>query len=100
MIRRLDRSRTSRAGRSATPIRVRPAARDYNLAPAVARAAVRNLTSSLTDGIPYRGTGQIHLEGMKRMIQVHRMVGAITGDVDYGKIIDTQFLPDDIKAIR
>jgi NitT/TauT family transport system substrate-binding protein len=76
------------------------AARDYNLAPAVARAAVRNLTSSLTDGIPYWGTGQIHLEGMKRMIEVQRMVGAITGDVDYRKIVDTQFLPDDIKAVR
>jgi NitT/TauT family transport system substrate-binding protein len=76
------------------------AAKDYNLAPAVARAAVRNLTTSFTAGIPYWGTGQIHLEGMKRMIEVQRMVGAISGDVDYGKIIDTQFLPDDIKAIK
>jgi NitT/TauT family transport system substrate-binding protein len=76
------------------------AAKDYNLAPAVARAAVRNLTTSLTDGIPYWGSGQIHLDGMKRMIDVQRMVGAIKGDVDYAKIIDTQFLPDDIKAIR
>jgi NitT/TauT family transport system substrate-binding protein len=75
-------------------------AKDYNLAPAVARAAVRNLTTSLTDGIPYWGTGQIHLAGLKRMIDVQRMVGAITGDVDYAKIIDTQFLPDDIKAIK
>jgi NitT/TauT family transport system substrate-binding protein len=75
-------------------------AKDYDLAPAVARAAVRNLTTSTTDGIAYWGTGQVHLEGMKRMIEVQRAVGAITGEVDYGKIIDTQFLPDDIKAIK
>jgi NitT/TauT family transport system substrate-binding protein len=75
-------------------------AKDYNLAPAVARMAVRNLTTSKTDGVPYWGQGQIHLEGMKRMIEVQRMVGAISGTVDYDKIIDTRFLPDDLKAIK
>ena len=60
---------------------------------------MRNLTTSRTNGIPYWGTGQIHLDGMKRMIEVQRMVGAIKGDVDWDKIIDTRFLPDDIKAI-
>jgi NitT/TauT family transport system substrate-binding protein len=75
-------------------------AKDYTLAPAVARAAVRSLTTSRTEGIPYWGTGQVHLEGLKRMIEVQRMVGAINGTVDYDKIIDTQFLPDDIKAIK
>jgi NitT/TauT family transport system substrate-binding protein len=75
-------------------------AKDYNLAPAVARMAVRNLTTSKTDGVPYWGPGQIHLEGMKRMIEVQRMVGAISGTVDYDKIIDTRFLPDDLKAIK
>ena len=34
------------------------------------------------------------------MIEAQRSVGAITGEVDYGKIIDTRFLPDDLKAIR
>jgi len=75
-------------------------AKDYNLASAVARAAVRNLTTSVTDGIPYWGTGQIYLDGLKRMIEVQRTVGAVTGEVDYGNIIDTQFLPDDIKAVK
>ena len=74
-------------------------AKHYNLEPAVARMAVRNLTTSRTNGIPYWGSGQIHLEGMKRMIEVQRMVGAIQGEVDWDKIIDTRFLPDDIKAI-
>jgi NitT/TauT family transport system substrate-binding protein len=75
-------------------------AKDYNLAPAVARMAVRSLTTSKTDGVPYWGPGQIHLEGMKRMIEVQRMVGAISGTIDYDKIIDTRFLPDDLKAIK
>jgi NitT/TauT family transport system substrate-binding protein len=61
---------------------------------------VRNLTSSLTQGIPYWGSGQFHLDGMRRMVEVQKMVGAISGDIDLAKIIDTRFLPDDIKAPR
>ena len=34
------------------------------------------------------------------MIEAQRSVGAITGEVDYSKIIDTRFLPDDLKAIE
>lgn len=75
-------------------------ARHYNLEPAVARAAVRSLTSSRTEGVPYWGSGQIHLEGLKAIIEVQRMVGAIKGDVDFSKIIDTRFLPEDIRAIK
>lgn len=75
-------------------------AKAYNIAPEEARAAVRNLTSSRTEGVPYWGTGQIHLEGIRRMVEVQRMVGAITGEVDYHAIIDTQFLPDDLKALK
>jgi NitT/TauT family transport system substrate-binding protein len=75
-------------------------AKAYNLEPEVARSAVRNLTTSVTKGVPYWGEGEIHLEGLKRMIDAQRSVGAITGDVDYTKIIDTRFLPDDLKAIK
>jgi NitT/TauT family transport system substrate-binding protein len=75
-------------------------AKQYNLEPEVARAAVRTLTTSTTKGVPYWGEGEIHLEGLKRMIEAQRSVGAITGEVDYNKIIDTRFLPDDLKAIK
>jgi len=75
-------------------------AKAYNLEPEIARSAVRNLITSSTQGVPYWGTGQIHLEGLKRMIEVQKSVGAIQGDVDYNKIIDTRFLPDDIKALK
>ena len=75
-------------------------AKAYNIEPEVARSAVRNLVTSTTKGVPYWGEGEIHLEGLKRMIEAQRAVGAINGEVDYNKIIDTSFLPDDLKAIR
>jgi NitT/TauT family transport system substrate-binding protein len=75
-------------------------AKVYNLEPPIARAAVHNLITSRTSGVEYWGSGQIHLDGLKRAIEVQKMVGAITGDVDAEKIVDTQFLPDDIKALK
>ena len=75
-------------------------AKDFNITPEVARSAIRNLTKSYTEGIPYWGTGQIHLEGMRRIIEVQKSVGALHGEFDLTKMIDTQFLPDDIKAIK
>jgi NitT/TauT family transport system substrate-binding protein len=75
-------------------------AKHYNLEPEVARSAVRNLTSSRTDGVPYWGPGQIHMDGLKRMVELQRGLGTIKGEVDFNKIIDTQFLPDDLKALK
>ena len=75
-------------------------AKHYNLDKEVARSAVRNLVTSRTQGIAYWGTGQFHMDGMQRMVEVQKMVGAIKGDIDLAKIIDTSFLPDDIKALR
>ena len=75
-------------------------AKQYNIDLDVAKSAVRNLTTSKTQGVPYWGEGAIYLEGLKRMIEAQRSVGAINGEVDYSKIIDTRFLPDDLKALR
>jgi NitT/TauT family transport system substrate-binding protein len=75
-------------------------AKQYNIDLDVAKSAVRNLTTSTTKGVPYWGEGEIHLDGLKRMIEAQRSVGAITGEVDYNKIIDTRFLPDDLKAMK
>ena len=75
-------------------------AKVYNLEPAVALSAVKNLINSRTNGVEYWGTGQIHLDGLKRAIEIQKMVGAISGDVDAAKLIDTRFLPDDIKAVQ
>jgi len=75
-------------------------AKQYNIDVEVAKSSIRNLTTSTTKGVPYWGEGQIHMEGLKRMIEAQRSVGAIQGDVDYTKIIDTRFLPDDLKALK
>ncbi|WP_179283289.1 ABC transporter substrate-binding protein [Bordetella genomosp. 9] len=72
----------------------------YNLEPAVARAAVRNLVASRTSGVPYWGPGDIHMDGLKRAVDVQKMVGAIKGDVDLDKLIDTRYLPDDLKKVK
>jgi NitT/TauT family transport system substrate-binding protein len=75
-------------------------AKDFNITPEVARSAIRNLTKSMTQGVPYWGEGDFHLEGMKRIIEVQKSVGAITGEIDVSKMIDTQFLPDDLKTVK
>jgi NitT/TauT family transport system substrate-binding protein len=75
-------------------------ARVYNLEPAVARAVVRNLTGSRTGGVAYWGAGEIHMDGLRRAIEVQKAVGAITGDVDLARIVDTSYLPDDLKALQ
>jgi len=75
-------------------------AKVYNLDQPVAENAVKNLINSRTQGIEYWGEGQIHLDGLKRAIEIQKMVGAISGDVDAATLIDTRFLPDDIKAVK
>jgi NitT/TauT family transport system substrate-binding protein len=72
----------------------------YNIEPAVARNAVRTLTTSRTEGLPYWGEGDIHMEGLQRMIELQKSIGAITGSIDLRKAIDTDFLPDDLKTIK
>jgi NitT/TauT family transport system substrate-binding protein len=75
-------------------------AKAYNLEPEVARSSVRALIASKTDGLDYWGPGQIHLGGLEKAIEVQKMVGAISGDVDAKSLVDTRFLPDDLKALQ
>ena len=75
-------------------------AKQYSIDKDVAKSAIVNLTRSTTKGVPYWGEGDIHLEGLKRMIEAQKKVGAINGEVDYDKLIDTRFLPDDLKKTK
>src|SRR5262249_16745237 len=72
-------------------------AKAYNLEPEVGQSAVKNLVSAKGAGRPYWGPGDFHTDAMDRMIEAQKLVGAIDGDVDWSKIIDTRFLPDDLK---
>lgn len=75
-------------------------AKQFKIDRDVALSAVKNLTTSKTKGVPYWGEGDIHLEGLKRMIEAQRAVGAISGEIDYSKLIDTRFLPNDLKTVK
>ena len=73
-------------------------AKVYNLDPAVCEKVVRMLLASeKKGGVPYWGPGDIRLDTMNNMIRAQKLVGAVKGDVDWSKIIDESFLPDDLK---
>lgn len=75
-------------------------AKAYNLEPAVARASVKALVESRTSGVEYWGNGQFHMEGLTRAVELQKSIGALSGDIDLAKMIDTQFLPDDLKSLK
>ena len=75
-------------------------AKAYNLEPSVARQSVRALVTSRTNGVEYWGPGDMHLDGLRKAIEVQKMVGAISGDIDANSLIDTTYLPDDLKAVK
>jgi NitT/TauT family transport system substrate-binding protein len=74
-------------------------AKVYNLDPAVCEKVVRMLLDSgKKGGIPYWGPGDIRIDTMNNMIRAQKLVGAVKGDVDWSKLIDESFLPDDLKS--
>jgi len=73
-------------------------AKVYNLEPAVARSAVKNLLGSHDkSGVKYWSGGEINLKAMNEMMRAQKIVGALKDDPDWGNIIDESFLPDDLK---
>lgn len=75
-------------------------AKVYNIEPAVGRSAVRFLVESKTAEIPYWGPGAIHMDGLKRSLELQKSIGAISGDLDVAKLIDDRFLPADAKTLK
>ncbi len=72
-------------------------AKAYNLDVEVAKSTIRNLVAPSKSGVPYWSGGNFDIAGMDRMIRAQKLVGALSGDVDWSKIVDTSFLPDDLK---
>jgi NitT/TauT family transport system substrate-binding protein len=74
-------------------------AKAYNLDPAVTERVVRGLLESeKKGGVPYWGAGDLRIDTMNNMIRAQKLVGAIKGDVDWSKLVDESFLPDDLKS--
>ena len=72
-------------------------AKAYNLDLEVAKSAIHNLVGKSKSGVPYWGPGNFDFKGMDAMLRAQKLVGALSGDVDWSKVVDTSFLPDDLK---
>jgi NitT/TauT family transport system substrate-binding protein len=75
-------------------------ARAYNIPPEVGRSAVRALTSSRTEGVPYWGPGNFNMASMERMVELQRGIGGLSGEIDLARMIDQRFLPEDLRSSR
>jgi len=74
-------------------------AKAYDLTPAVTESTIRNLLDSeKKGGVPYWGAGEIRIDTMNNMIRAQKLVGAFQGDVDWSKLIDESFLPEDLRG--
>jgi NitT/TauT family transport system substrate-binding protein len=73
-------------------------AKAYNLDVEVAKSTIHNLVAPSKSGVPYWSAGNFDIAGMDRMIRAQKLVGALSGDVDWSKIVDTSFLADDLKT--
>jgi len=74
------------------------AAKAYNLDVEVARSTIHNLVAPSKSGVPYWNAGKFDFAGMDRMIRAQKLVGALSGDVEWSKIVDESFLADDLKT--
>jgi NitT/TauT family transport system substrate-binding protein len=73
-------------------------AKAYNLDVEVAKSTIHNLVAPSKSGVPYWSAGNFDIAGMDRMIRAQKLVGALSGDVDWSKIVDESFLADDLKT--
>ena len=74
------------------------AAKAYNLDVEVAKSTIHNLVAPSKSGVPYWNAGKFDFAGMDRMIRAQKLVGALSGDVEWSKIVDESFLADDLKT--
>jgi NitT/TauT family transport system substrate-binding protein len=69
----------------------------YKMDVPVIAKAIQN-TGVVVDGVPYWGPGNLQYRGMDNMIRAQKLVGAVKGDVDWSKLVDESFLPNDLKS--
>lgn len=74
-------------------------AKDYKVDVDVAEAVIRKLLKKETRAnLPYWGPGQIHLDTLKNLMHGQTLLGHTVGEVDWSKMIDESFLPDDQRS--
>jgi NitT/TauT family transport system substrate-binding protein len=60
--------------------------------PKLVRAVFQHLKE-----IQWWGPGDLRYKGMNRMAEGMQIVGKLSGDVDWSKIVDTSFLPKELQ---
>ncbi|HWC03121.1 MAG TPA: ABC transporter substrate-binding protein [Methylomirabilota bacterium] len=74
-------------------------AKDYKVDVEVAEAVIRKLLKKETSAnLPYWGTGQIHVETLNNLMQAQRLLGHKVDSMDWSKVIDESFLPEDART--
>ena len=76
-------------------------AKAYRTDPQVIAAVVSNMMDhGAVQGVPYWGEGNLNYADLDNMVKAMQLVGVIQGDVDWSKLVDESFLPDDLKTKR
>ena len=68
-------------------------AKEYNLKPDVAETAISNMAQ-----IKYWSPGNFDIKGMNEMTRGLKIIGEVKEDVDWSKLIDRSFLPNDLRG--
>jgi NitT/TauT family transport system substrate-binding protein len=73
------------------------AARVYKLDPAVMRAVIDGLLDNTGSAhAPFWGQGDLDPADLDAMVRALRLMGSPDADVDWRKIVDQSFLPDEL----
>lgn len=68
-------------------------AKAYKIDEALGIRAVKNMID-----VKYWGRGDLDLKAMDNMVEGLRIIGEVEGPMDWSKLVDKSFLPDDLKS--
>lgn len=68
-------------------------AKAYNMDEALGIRAIQNMID-----VKYWGRGDLDLKAMDNMVEGLRIIGEVDGPMDWSKLVDQSFLPDDLKS--
>jgi len=74
-------------------------AKVYRIEPDVAKRALGDLLNAQKlDGKPYFSPGNIKIDALDNAVNAMKIVGSLSGELDWKSIIDESFLPGDLKG--